>query len=50
MISSLQNSGFKLKKVGKTTRPFRLSNDLDNYDCVVTHLEPDILEVKSSGP
>ena len=25
-------------------------NDLDNYDCVVTHLEPDILEVKSSGP
>ena len=23
MISSLQNSGFKLKKVGKTTRPFR---------------------------
>ena len=24
--------------------------DLDNCDGVVTHLEPDILEVKSSGP
>ena len=23
MISSLQNSGFKLKKLGKTTRPYR---------------------------
>ena len=25
-------------------------DDLDNHDGVVTHLEPDILEVKSSGP
>ena len=25
-------------------------NDLDNYDGVVSHLEPDILECKSSGP
>ena len=25
-------------------------NDLDNHDGVVTHLEPDILDVKSSGP
>ena len=24
--------------------------DLDNHDGVVTHLEPEILEVKSSGP
>jgi len=25
-------------------------NDLDNHDGVVTHLEPDILDVKSSEP
>ena len=25
-------------------------NDLDNHDGVVTHLQPDILEVKSNGP
>ena len=25
-------------------------NDLDNCDGVITHLEPDILNVKSSGP
>ena len=25
-------------------------NDLDNYDGVITHLEPDILECKFSGP
>ena len=25
-------------------------NDLDKQDGVVTHLQPDILEVKSSGP
>ena len=25
-------------------------NDLDNHDGVVTHLEPDILECRSSGP
>ena len=25
-------------------------NDLDNYDGVVSHLEPDILECKSSRP
>ena len=25
-------------------------NDLDNHYCVVTQLEPDILDVKSSGP
>ena len=22
----------------------------DNHDCVITHLEPDTLDVKSSGP
>ena len=25
-------------------------HDLDNQDVVITHLEPDILNVKSSGP
>ena len=25
-------------------------HDLDNHDGVITHLEPDILDVKSSGP
>ena len=25
-------------------------HDQDNYDGVITHLEPDILDVKSSGP
>ena len=25
-------------------------NDPDNYDGVITHLEPDILECESSGP
>jgi len=25
-------------------------NDLDNYDGVITHLEPDILKCKVSGP
>ena len=25
-------------------------NDPDNHNCVVTHLEPDILECKVSGP
>ena len=25
-------------------------HDSDNHDGVITHLEPDILEVKSSGP
>ena len=25
-------------------------SDLDNYDGVITHLEPDILECKVSGP
>ena len=25
-------------------------HDPDNHDCVITHLEPDILDVKSSGP
>ena len=25
-------------------------NDPDNHDGVITHLEPDILDVKSSGP
>ena len=25
-------------------------NDPDNHDSVITHLEPDILNVKSSGP
>ena len=25
-------------------------NDVDNHDGVLTHLEPDILDVKSSGP
>ena len=25
-------------------------NDPDNHDGVITHLEPDILELKSSGP
>ena len=25
-------------------------NDPDNHDCVVTHLEPDILECKVNGP
>ena len=25
-------------------------SDPDNHDGVITHLEPDILEVKSSGP
>ena len=25
-------------------------NDLDNHDGVITHLEPDIRNVKSSGP
>ena len=25
-------------------------HDPDNHDCVITHLEPDILESKSSGP
>ena len=28
----------------------RDSNDTDNHDGVITHLEPDILECKSSGP
>ena len=25
-------------------------NDSDNHDCVITHLEPDILKMNSSGP
>ena len=25
-------------------------SDPNNYDCLVTHLEPDILDMKSSGP
>ena len=25
-------------------------NDLDNQDSVITHLEPDILSLKSTGP
>ena len=25
-------------------------HDSDNHDCVITHLEPDILDVKTSGP
>ena len=25
-------------------------NDPEIYDCVITHLEPDILDVKSCGP
>ena len=49
----LQTSDLKLKKVGKTDRPFRYDlkyddqrdiNDPDNHKCVITHLEPDILE------
>ena len=28
----------------------KVLNDLDNHDGVVTHLEPDIWSVKSSGP
>ena len=24
-------------------------HDPDNHDCVITHLEPDILSIKSSG-
>ena len=28
----------------------KVVDDLDNHDGVVTHLEPDILEMKSSGP
>ena len=49
----LQTSDLKLKKVGKSDRPFRYDlkyddqrdiNDPDNHKCVITHLEPDILE------
>ena len=25
-------------------------SDPNNHDCLVTHLEPDILDIKSSGP
>ena len=33
-----------------TEELYKKGNDLDNYDDVVTHLEPDILECGSSGP
>ena len=42
-----------MKKAGETNRPFRYDlkdddqndiNDPDNHGCVITHLEPDILE------
>ena len=35
MRSLLQNSDFKLKKVGKTTRPFRYDLKQIPYDCTV---------------
>ena len=34
----------------RRTIPKKCLNDLDNHDGVVTHLEPDILEYKASGP
>ena len=36
----------RLKKGGKNTQKYTKKglNDIYNHDCVVTHLEPDILE------
>ena len=35
MSSLLQNSGFKLKKIGTTTRPFSYDLNQIPYDCMV---------------
>ena len=42
----------EIKKCKNTQKNYSTKwlHDLDNHDGVVTHLEPDILEVKSSGP
>ena len=42
MASIHTHKNYKKKK--------KVLNDLDNHDGVVTHLEPDIWNVKSSGP
>ena len=42
-----------IKKSGKTTQKNYTKKDLHNPDTddgVITHLEPDILDMKSSGP
>ena len=33
-----------------TEELYKKDHDPDNHDGVITHLEPDILECKSSGP
>ena len=33
-----------------TEELYKKDHDPDNHDGVITHLEPDILDVKSSGP
>ena len=33
-----------------TEELYKKDHDQDNYDVVITHLEPDIWNVKSSGP
>ena len=40
----------RLTRDGKKNYTKKGLTDLDNHDGVVTHLEPDIWSVKSSGP
>ena len=52
MVCTLQKHKI-LRKGGKNTQKNYTKKDLndpDNHDGVVTHLEPDIWSVKSSGP
>ena len=49
-VSSISNlRPNRSRRGGKNTRQKGL-NDLDDHDGVITHLEPNILECKSSGP
>ena len=52
MVWTLQKRKI-LRRGGKNTEKNDTKKDLhdpDNYDGVITHVEPDILDMKSSGP
>ena len=58
-MGSIKNrKGMKLTEVEDIKRRwqeyteelYKKDHDPDNHDGVITHLEPDILDVKSSGP
>ena len=50
-IDIIESEAIKKRWQEYTEEPYKKDlHDPDNHDGVITHLEPDILDVKSSGP